>query len=257
MKIKYLFLVSCTIFLAACSGDKPVAESVSAGVELTPLQKTLQKFKTINNFPIIADTALFNKFNTDDSLGTKEIKTLAVNWFTNGQEGSNDYDLHEFYKIDSIKAGGTYNTWIEKLDIGQTKFSNCYAIQKTVLDSNTTLALWAFTNSSYEACPYSVQQTLQFSIIYKGNVSQSYYLGEYSSFGDPPVSSEITATGKLNADGTFIIDWHQVGDEDMDQPFIFLTDIHYEFIIKDGKISQTKIDKKENVKTPRPKEKES
>jgi hypothetical protein len=264
MTFKHIYFLAVVIILTSCSNHKTETDQPPVTVELTPLQKTLEKFKVNNNFPIIADTSLFNSLNAlmnpvkgYDSLGTNEVKTLAANWFTNGEEGGSDYEFREFYKIDSIKASGTWTKWCEKLDIGQTKYSNAYALFKTVLDPNTTLAFWAFTNSSYEACPYFSGQTMQMSIIYKGVLSQTYFLGQSSGFGDPPVSSEIEAKGKLNADGTFMIDWHQVNDEDMDQPDIFVTDIHYEFVIKDGKISQTKADKKENVKTPRPKEKES
>lgn len=265
--MKRIFYLSATIlFLNACSNNKPEtdANTNTAAAEETPLQKTMAHFKSNNTFPFVVDTAFLNKLNSMmqpvngfDSLGTAEVKVLDAKWHTTEANNVSYYDYREFYKIDSIKASGTYKAWCEKLDIGQTKCSNAYAIQKMQLDSNTVLLVWAFTNSSYEACPYFTNQTINFTIVYKGSVSQTYYLGEYSSYGDPPVSSEITANGKLNADGSFSIDWHQVSDEDMDQPFIFVTDNHSEFIIKHGEIMKLKEDKKENVKTERPKAKES
>ncbi len=253
-----LFIVS------SCSTDTKSVEvgaiPMGPNAEILALEKTITHFKTKGAFPFVVDTVLLNKLNPlydpvsgFDSLGTGEIKTLAINWFTNGEAAGTNYDIKEFYKIDSIKASGTYAAWCEKLDIAQTKRSNAYAIQKMELDTNTLLLIWALTNSSYEACPYFSSQSIYFSIIYKGALSQTYYLGESSAYGDPPISTERIINGKLTADGVFELNSHQINDEDMDQPFIFVSDQYYKFAIKEGKIQLLKMDQKENGKTPRPK----
>jgi len=256
------FILSCalvTCFLFSCENpenkekdDSQKFDSLTCQVS-GKLQAVIDLFKTQNNLPFTADTSLLFAVPSCDSLGTNEIKMLDTLWFANDLAYSRDYDLREFYKIDSLKAAGKYAEWCQKLDIGQRKFSTMHAVSKMKLDENTQILTWALNFCSYEACPYSSGQTIYFTVVYKGKVTQSFILAEYESAGDPPVVMERKVTGKLNTDGRFTMDVNQLNDEDMDQPLLEQVFEYYEFAIKEGKISLLKERKEVPLKIKRQK----
>ena len=187
--------------------------------------------------PFTADSVLFFQLTKYDSLGEKDVKALAGRWFKHDLVSSIEYQLSEFYKIDSIKAAGHYAQWCETLDIGMTKFANAYAICKLKIDSNTLALVWATYISSYEACPSSTSYTIYFTLIYKGNTGESFMLGQYTAAADAPASMERTLTGKLVANGTFEMNAIET-QRDADDSLIEATvnKEQYSFAIQDGLI---------------------
>jgi len=233
------------MILASCA--EPQKSEITPEIKAAgPLDELSAHFKTQNELPFSVDTTLLFRIVNCDSLGTNEVRQLNKNWFQHDllSYSGTAYDVSTFYKIDSIKASGTYAAWADSLEPGNTKSSNAYAICKIEADSNTTLLIWALATMSYEACPYSSSQAVYFSLVYRDSVTQTFLLGEYVSAGDPPVSMQRTLSGKMNKDLTFELNVYEEGDEDMDQPEINITREHYEFAIKDGKIGLVK-EKKE------------
>ncbi|HXB40475.1 MAG TPA: hypothetical protein VNZ49_08030 [Bacteroidia bacterium] len=242
------------LFFSACNSPKE-NKMTDAQLKATDLlaknaEKVItlcNKFKTKNVFPYEADTTfLYKEEKNSDSLGTNEIKQLDVNWFKHDLIGGTEYDMKQFYIIDSVKTTGTYASWCDSLQPGNTKRSNAYAVCKLLPDSFATILVWTLMTSSYEACPYSSSKAVYITVVYNGSVTQSFLLGEYISAGDPPVSMHRTVTGKITADKKLEIHVYEEDDEDMDLPEIKVTKEHYEFEIKEGKINLIK-EKKEKV----------
>ncbi len=255
---KQLAIIS-VLFFCACntSEKKEVAAKDPSEVvkQLDEKGNQITKwFKNTGALPFTADTSVFNNVKGFDSLGTAEIKILTLNKSKTNKTDEVDYDLADFYKIDSLKAAGVYLKWCDSLDIGMTKYANAYAINKTILNENTTLLFWVLATSSYEACPYATTIDVYLTVVYNNAVGPCFRLGGYGSYGDPPVSLERTFTGTLNKDGKIIQNLYEVHDEDMDQPFLFITKEYYESEIKDGKIISVKEEKEKPVKTKRPKQ---
>ncbi len=244
--VSSLFLFSCTN--SQHEGGEVVLNDSSAVAQGSPLPDL---FKTENTLPFSADTTLLYAIENCDSLGTREVRQLDKEWFRLDPTADRNYDLEQFYKIDSIKASGTYASWCDSLEPGNTKSANAYAICKLKADDKTKILVWGLKVMSYEACPYSVTSLVYMTILKDSSVTQSFLLGEYLSAGDPPASLVRTLSGKINKDLTITRDMYEIGDEDMDQPEVTETREHHEFVIKDGKISLTKADKKPPVQVKR------
>jgi hypothetical protein len=258
LKRSFICLASAAIILQSC--DTAETKEINNPASLVPdsasrtgnvtLKNVIDKFKTKSTLPFLADTTLLFKVNGFDSLGTNEVLVLDTNWFRKSTISKSDYDFNQFYKIDSIKASGTYAKWCETLNIGMSKFANAYALFKIEMDTRTTILVWAMSVSSYEACPFSVETNIYCTIVHKGFITQSFMLANHLSAGDPPSMGERTISGILNNDGTFKLDSYDVS-EDLDEPFAEETREHYEFAIKDGKVSVVKEQKETPVKVAR------
>jgi hypothetical protein len=263
--LRLIISISLIALLSSCrnSGsdetakNSAVKDSAKAPEEKGPgvsLDNVTALFKNKKTLPFTADSALLARIKSFDSIGGAEVKVLDARWFKHELNSGVEYDLFDFYKIDSLKFACRYADWCEHLDIGMTKFSNAYAVATAVADDNTVLLFWGLTNSTFEACPYSAAETIYCSVLYKGEITQSFLLAENLSAGDPPVAMEQRVTGRVNTDGMVIIDKYLMHDEDMDDPFVFVTREHYEMLIKDGTLSLIKEEKGKPVKTPRKKE---
>jgi hypothetical protein len=186
--------------------------------------------------PMVVDTTFLFKIEKGDSLGGFEIRTLTDNCYKHGLMDHLEYNLKNFFSIDSIKAAGKYQEYCDSLDIGMTKTSTAHALQEIQLDSNTLLLIWGLYTSSYEACPYFTTYAGYFTVIYKGNVAETFLLGQYISAGDPPTAMRRTVNGKIQADGVIMLDVTEINDQDMDLPEVNITKEEYSLKIIDGKI---------------------
>jgi hypothetical protein len=250
-----------TVNLSSCGGKKEegnksdTAKTDGAAVyKMSPETEALAaKFPESNAFPFVADTVLAGRKMTD-SLNTAEVKLLAAKWFSHDLVREAGYSLDEFYKIDSVKATGTYAKWCDELEIGNTKYSDVYPVNKLKLNNETWVLIWEHKSASYEACPYFSSTDFYFTIVYKGVIGESFRLAEFMSAGDPPVSTMRHVTGKLYQDGKVEINVDEVNDEDMDAPEVESVKQQYVFAIADGKVAM-KMEKKDEPKMiKRPKE---
>lgn len=254
-------LAFCFLF-SSCGDPSKVSENKNDSIPKTEtisdpeIQKLVSLFKTEGTLPFVADTALINKVNTFDSLGTNEIKLLAGNFLKHDLISGVDYELNSFYKIDSLKAVKKYSEWCEHLDIGMTKCANAYALKKIKLNESTLVLIWSLCTSSYEACPFSVESSVYFTLVHDGKLAQSFLLGNSGSWGDPPSMMQCTITGILNSDGKFSLKLCRIND-DIDAELRETTNEQYEFSISEGKINLVSEKKNEAIKSKTPKEKES
>src|ERR1035437_9420392 len=208
-KPQKLFSAVCVfcaiIFLSACGNatkeNTGAEKKDSLVINNKQLEKSIGLFKEAT-LPFMVDTALLFRLEKGDSLGEFEIKMLTANCFKHDLLSGLEYDLNTFYKIDSIKAAGKYKQYCDSLDIGMTKFSTAHALNEIQLDENTLILVWVLRTSSYEACPYSSTYAVYFTIVYRGNVGETFLLGEYVTWADAPVAMQRTVNGKLLTDGT-------------------------------------------------------
>jgi hypothetical protein len=206
-----------------------------AAIKDTVLARSDKLFKPVA-LPFAVDTTFLFEMQKGDSLGSDEVRALAKNIFKHELIEGVEYELNTFYHIDSIKRAGKYQQYVDSLDIGMTKISTAHALGKVQIDPNTLVMVWGLYTSSYEACPNSVTQTAFITVVYKGDVSQTFLLGEVVAFADPPVASLRTVAGKLMADGKINLEMTQINDQDMDQPTVDLSKAYYSFHIAEGKI---------------------
>jgi hypothetical protein len=234
--------------------NKEQTDNDSTSMNADPeVQKLVSLFKTELPLPFIVDSAFLVKEHYGDSIGGKEMKLLASNVMKHDQLGSLEYDLPDFYNIDSIKATGTYTAWCETLDIAMTKFSKAEAVGKIKYTDETDLLVWMLQQSSYEACPWSNFRTVYITPVHKNKIGQTSVLGESYGAGDPPVSLHRYIYGTVNKDGSIVLDWREEHD-DMDTTFSELEKRKYDLLIKDDNISVMKELKEQLIKIPHPKE---
>lgn len=247
MKPTNYFFLFLFLFATACGSKKSTDDNTpsdtsevavdSVKIEITEeMQELLAKFKPLNEFPLVVDSAFIANALENDSLKSKHIHQLAANWFDHDLCQQHMFDIDNFYTIDSIKDAGKYAKYVRDLDIGMTKNSMTYAVGQMNLDEKTILLVWALSYGSYEACPYSSGTSIYFSIVVDGVVKESFILGEDMGAGDPPVSMERRITSKLDKDGKLALEvWEESTDGDEE----IITEIikeHYKFEIKEGQI---------------------
>ena len=231
-----------TILIGVQTGCQNETTEVSANdkkdslvINNDKLKKAATLFKN-GTLPVLVDTTFLFGIEKGDSLGGFEISALSANCYKHDLMAHLEYNLKNFFLIDSIKATGKYREYCDSLDIGMTKTSTAHALQEIQLDSNTLLLVWGLYTSSYEACPYFTTYASYFTVVYKGNVAETFLLGQYISAGDPPTAMRRTVNGKIQADGVIILDVTEINDQDMDLPEVNVIKEEYSFKIVAGEI---------------------
>ena len=195
MKIKSIYRVSVLVLaigLIASCGNNKVKDARSAeqihndsikdaavAAAKAKLEKLLTHFKDNNNFPLVVDSAFIaNSVTKHDSLGENEVKTILVKW-KNDSLMSEDHDaFKDFYHIDSLKANHGYEKYYEKLDNGDTRYSNAYGLQKIELADSTEVLVWALDYASYQADPMFNSTNIYGTLLNKDNIGITFLLGQ-------------------------------------------------------------------------------
>lgn len=238
MKKLFFYISIVAIFCSCGTGQQKDSKEIkndSLAINSKELQRSARLFKE-TTLPLAIDTTFIFMIGRGDSLGSFEIKALAGNIFNHALSGGLEYELNTFCRIDSIKEAGKYQQYIDSLDIGMTKISTAHALNEFHLDNNTLVLVWGLYSSSYEACPSSESWTTYGTLVYKGEVKETFLLGECSFWADPPVASQRTVTSTITGSGLVTTDVYQVNDQDMDSAYVEITKEKYSFTIKDGTI---------------------
>lgn len=154
-----------------------------------------------------------------------------------------DYDLKEFFVIDSIKAKGTYEEWAEGLDLGQIKQSKAYSLSQIKTGENSSVLFWILEYNTVEACPYSWAKKVLATAINKNKIGETIVFAEHSGGGDAPVSFDRIIKGNVSPDSKVTLALREELDED--EPKLELTEGNYELLLSDGKYVFTKEEKKQ------------
>lgn len=267
MKKQFLIITaifSTTLFVACGGGETneketktdstaTTVDTVSADTIYTinpELEKFIGLFKDTSVFPFKIDSAYISTIHSDDTLIGTHVKVLMAKMSEHNLTSESSWDLETFFKIDSLKANKKYGEYVESLDIGMMKHSQIYPGHKLKLNPTTFLLTWQLVYGTYEACPYASGTTIFGTLVYKGEVVESFYLAEDMAAGDPPVGMEKTVHAIVAPDGTIDIKSFEIHDEDMDAPKVEHKKAAYTFQVTDStlKLVTEKMEKPKMVK---------
>ena len=203
------------------------------------LNPEIEKFITLfpeEELPFKADETLLEKVTKGKILNGEQVQLLAASWAKGKESALVNFTLESFYKIDSLKTAGGYDAYLESLDIGMTKDNNAYAISRIKFDSENEILIWGIETSSYEACPYFHEADIFMTILYKGQIGESYLLAQDYSEGDPPVAMSRKIVGMVNAPNDITTELYEVNDEDMEMPTIEVTETKSTITVEGDKL---------------------
>ena len=247
-----IFVMACNTRTTQVANETPGKQDSQkiAFVKMAPgLEKLLTHFKD-GSMPIVIDSVYMTKAEKGDSMDGNEVKILSKGWGKiDSIDMSEDNGFKEFYTIDSVKAKGAFAKWAEKLDIGMTKLSNAYALQKIKVDDTNTLLLWALVYSSYEADPVFDGTVVYGSLLKQNQVSNCFMLGEISEGADPPSEGQTLITSRLSKDKTLLFDESEM-TIDLDDSAGACTVSHFNYLLNNGvpKFISKKSTHKEGIK---------
>lgn len=160
---------------------------------------------TIYHVPFHLDSLYMTSLTeiNESTLTNAEVQYLSANLIDNTPTNWASNSINSFIEIDSMKLMGTYEDYVDNLDIGMMKESDANILQKVVIDENNYILLWSITYSTYEACPYA-SGTDVFGTYFKNqNAINTAALGEDSGGGDAPYWGSTFTTSQINS--TFIV----------------------------------------------------
>ena len=210
----------------------------------------IDKFEDITEFPIKIDKTYCDSSEQGDTLIGEEVKILLKNFKSTETTDFIDYYIDAFYNIDSLKSVDGYTAWAAERDLGNIKYADCYFRHKAQLNPETQLIFWSLVYSTYEACPYGYGTYIFATIVYKGEITESFSVAEHTGGGDPPVSGSDERYCEISQEGNIKIAYQGISDEDNEQPKVELTLGNFEYEIKEGKfvVISEKKDKPKMVK---------
>ena len=195
-------------------------------------------FTEYNKLPYNADSAFITKVSEDEkfqSLSSAEVEMLFKSYKEMNITMGAEYDISNFFKIDSLKTSGKYEEYVESLDIGMMKESVARAAHRIKIDENTELLTWYLTYSTYEACPYASGTMMFATIMYYGQFGEGIVLADQMGAGDPPSTMSRSLVGKINQNGKIELNLVQEnGDEDENGPITEITKKSCVFQLNEG-----------------------
>ena len=180
------------------------------------LEKNLEKYPLIYkeynfNEKFFADSAKNNKVNV---LSLEEVKLFADKLKKDEINEPNLYMLNDYFKIEKAKINHKYQAYVDKLDIGMTKESICYALNRIEFGDSVAVLVWKDEYSSYEACPFFAGTDFFATIITEGKVVETIQLAMTENAGDAPMGSTTIKTSKINSRGLVSSVYDCLVDED-------------------------------------------
>lgn len=236
---KFLGLIFFTLLLSCGEGDSEIVESTP--IETTTLDTTsnvdLDTAEVIEEKVQIDVTTLLRKLNNDtvyqlpftldsnymESIGEEneiltnlEVQYLSSDLINNQITEWSSYDIKSFIDIDSMRLMGTYEEYVDNIDIGMMQESDAYLLHKISVDANSFILLWSISYSTYEACPYA-SGTVVFGTYFNNNMAlNTAVLGEDSGGGDAPYWGSTFITSQITSDH-ILTNKHEESGGDMDE----------------------------------------
>lgn len=254
-------LAAPAVLLTACSDNNQNRHSpdIDQQTEITTPVTVRSSFPSslndienrfdIADLPFVIDSVFLEQVKGHDTLTRSSVKKI-IQHLEQYDILDIQYDLENFYEIDSLKAAGSYEEWKEGLDLGNTKYSDFYALNRIKIDEQNEYLLTALTEQSYEACPYHYGTWVFATLIHRGEIGKTFIIAEQSGGGDPPVSGHTTIYAEIKTDGTILMNYRDVSDEDMDAPEVELTTGKISIVLKSNniEIQDYNIQKSKSVK---------
>lgn len=257
------FTFSLALAAVSCGGDsqKPGGDSAAktgdtataaTTVPLPPeLEKLVARFAGNENWPLTTDSLYIENVPAHDSLSAEEVKMLIAGKPKHVLLDGLEWDMRNFSLIDSLKKHKAYAQYCESLDIGMTKEAGARILEKKQLDPQTLLLVWGMFNSSYEACPYSQEKSVYFSLVHDGAVKECFLLGRSSSAADAPVYMHEEIYGQLGKDGKFTLEGELVSNDSGEEDDEMLEKSSYSGQITNGSLGPIAGKKEKPVKNKR------
>jgi hypothetical protein len=156
---------------------------------------------TAYHVPFHLDSIYMSTFEDLDAstLTNAEVEYLSTNLVDNTPTNWSSYSIQSFIDIDSMRLMGTYENYVDNLDIGMMKESDANIHQKIIIDENNYILLWSITYSTYEACPYASGIVVFGTYFYNNLALNTATLGENSGGGDAPYWGSTFITSQINS----------------------------------------------------------
>lgn len=134
-----------------------------------------------------------------DTIEYTDVNALFQNEVKDTSEYSGKWLLMAINEMDSLKAEGDFQSYLDRLDIGMLAKAEIYLVGKIELKKNLNIIAWGVNYSTVEACPYGYGAHLFFTLIDKDfNILNCVLAAEYSGGGDPPIFGSTERQAQLN-----------------------------------------------------------
>ena len=184
--------------------EKEIIEEDTIEEHTLPKQlipEILQKTDDLN-FPLIElpyqlKAGALDTMRNHGELSTKQLDFLSSNYREIKEQ--DDYYLKETKRIYKLKKNGTYQEYVDGLDLAQLKDATAHSIGMVDLDT-ALIMLWSLEYSSFEACPFYSGKELWVSLIQNDSVQSSALIASEDSGGDPPAFGETLSKIEINSE---------------------------------------------------------
>ncbi len=187
---------------------------------------------TVFHLPFSLDSNYMESNNEEEAYLTNvEVQYLSADLIDNQPTEWASYDIKSFIEIDSMRLLGTYEEYVEHIDIGMMQESDAYLLHKISVDANSFILLWSISYSTYEACPYA-SGTVVFGTYFNNNMAlNTAVLGESSGGGDAPYWGSTFITSQITSDH-ILTNKHEEsggdGDDETGEEIVEITDKEFE-----------------------------
>ncbi len=218
---KISLLISLTLFFSCSSKpEKTYEELKREGKKSIIFPEEVEK--SLKKYPLISKEYIFNekffadssKNNTLNALSINDVKLFANKLKKDEINESNKYTLNDYFKIEEAKINHKYQAYLDKLDIGMTKESICYALNRIEFGDSLAILVWKDEYSSYDACPFFAGTDFFATIITDGKVVETIQLAMKENTADAPMGSTTIKTSKINSKGLVSSLYDCLVDED-------------------------------------------
>lgn len=169
------------------------------------LQTILNKSSANYDLPLQMDTNFVMEIDFEakaeqQALNFENVRYLTKNLIENDPTEAATYIINSFLSIDSLKAEGEYEEYVNSLDLGMMKESQAFAEGIIAVSGKNNILLWSLDYSTYEACPYASGALVFGTFLENYEVVNTVLLAEVSGGADAPfwwetrVSSVIRST---------------------------------------------------------------
>ena len=185
------------------------------------VESLLNKIDTTYSTPFNLDSNYVEDISSlDDNESTLtniEVQYLGFDMVNNQPTNLADYNIGTFIELDSMKIKGTYEDYVENMDIGMMERSSAKIHSKIQINTTSFILIWSVFYSTFEACPFS-SGTAIYGTFFKDN--QAYntaVLGESSGGGDAPYWSDTFITSEIHSTKISTRKINQSGGEDNEE----------------------------------------
>lgn len=222
--MKYILYLIAVFALFACStkAEQSIPKTEKKDIIYPEfLAKSISKLDKLT-LPFTIDSLFFLDTNRSKKLRViplEEVEFLTKNLHKEEASDANRYYINDYLKIKNAKLDHQYETFKKKLDIGMIQDAECYYLGKIEYPDSVAILVWKLTYSSYEACPVFEGNHVMASLIYNGEIIQTFELAAHETNIDPPMDAEnfytcsINHTGLINRHYLFNVNEEEVSIE--------------------------------------------